>query len=512
MPVSSPSYFPPNRANGTIVGVTAGTTTTGSRNFLAGKSAGAYLAESDVIVIGDSALSAGTSSAPLNDANIVNSVIFGNNAGKSLNTWGGLESGPSIIVGGGSWSSTATGSSMIVIGCAVYPNATHATGASGGNYIGGSVLIGHQIGQNTPAGSYIARESVMIGNAILSTSQNAPNNNPANNVLIGHAVAVNSTAEGGGVGFVGNVIIGHSAGSDANGNFDVIIGFGAGGTYPGTQANSAGAVCIGANTALGNSGAGNTLIGFGSSMSGASTNNTLLGAGCILAGRVGNTLLGDQTMNGGNFVWGTSGCTLIGRNAGVAADANSSYKLIIENNDGVTQRSLIYGEMGNGNLCVGDSRTGVNRDMPGTNVLKLIAGTQSGAPLGGGMFYVTGANNDVHWVGSDGVDTNLIAGAAGALAYTYNAPLTGFAITVANDIAQLVLEPAGTLATGTVTLPAAPEDGDTVGISTTQTITALTISPNAGQTVADAPTTLGVGGAVRFLYRSANTTWYRIGN
>lgn len=224
-------------------------------------------------------------------------------------------------------------------------------------------------------------------------------------------------------------------------------------------------------------------------------------------------MLGDYSLShSASTIFSGDRQILIGLNAGQSSYAAVSDVFIVETNDFISLRTILFGDMSKGNLVVGNSLGGTNRDLPGTNVLKLIAGTQTGAPAGGGMFYVTGANNDVHWVGSDGVDTNLVLGASSGLAYTYNAPLTGFGITIANDIEQLVLEPAGTLATGTVTLPAAPEDGDTVGISSTQAITALTISPNAGQTVADAPTSFAIGGAVRFLYRAANTTWYRIGN
>lgn len=99
-----------------------------------------------------------------------------------------------------------------------------------------------------------------------------------------------------------------------------------------------------------------------------------------------------------------------------------------------------------------------------------------------------------------------------AQTYSYQTPATGFTITIGAGIAYLVLDPAGTLATGTITMPAAPSDGDVVHISSTQIITSLTISGNSGQTIADTVTSLALGGAVGFLYRTANTTWYRVHN
>lgn len=92
----------------------------------------------------------------------------------------------------------------------------------------------------------------------------------------------------------------------------------------------------------------------------------------------------------------------------------------------------------------------------------------------------------------------------------YLVPLTGFTKTVSNTTNVLVLEPAGTLATGTVTMPASPVNNQVVRISSTQIITALTVSPNTGQTVKGAPTTIAANGAVGWVYRQSNTTWYRI--
>ena len=95
--------------------------------------------------------------------------------------------------------------------------------------------------------------------------------------------------------------------------------------------------------------------------------------------------------------------------------------------------------------------------------------------------------------------------------YTYNAPITGFALTIAAGIQYLVLEPAGTLATGAVTMPASPPDGTVVRISSTQIITALTLTPNSGQTIVGSATTLAAAISIGYLYRSANTSWYRVG-
>jgi len=95
-------------------------------------------------------------------------------------------------------------------------------------------------------------------------------------------------------------------------------------------------------------------------------------------------------------------------------------------------------------------------------------------------------------------------------AYTYNVPLTGFALTIGASIQYLILDPAGTLATGTITMPASPTDGYRVGIASSKIVTALTLTPNTGQTIPNSPTALAAGVGVTFLYRNANATWYRV--
>ena len=90
-------------------------------------------------------------------------------------------------------------------------------------------------------------------------------------------------------------------------------------------------------------------------------------------------------------------------------------------------------------------------------------------------------------------------------------PTTGFSYTIPNTVTAFVLDPSGTLASGTVTLCAAPTDNQEVTVSVSQIITSFTVSPNTGQTVRGAPSasTFGPGG-MRYIYQSSNTTWYRI--
>lgn len=94
--------------------------------------------------------------------------------------------------------------------------------------------------------------------------------------------------------------------------------------------------------------------------------------------------------------------------------------------------------------------------------------------------------------------------------YDFQTPTTGFSYTFTN-FNVLFANPAGTLATGTVTMSATPVDGTTVTITSTQQITALTINANTGQSiVAGGVVQLNANTSRQYLYRAANTTWYLI--
>lgn len=120
------------------------------------------------------------------------------------------------------------------------------------------------------------------------------------------------------------------------------------------------------------------------------------------------------------------------------------------------------------------------------------------------------------------VDTNLPNGAnpqtyapsvqqVRARGYQQSTPLTAFAITAASNTNIVQLTPAGTLAAGAVTLPAAPVDGQTVKIFSTQIVTAFTLTPNSGQTInGTAVTALAANVGVEYVYSAASATWYRV--
>jgi hypothetical protein len=105
--------------------------------------------------------------------------------------------------------------------------------------------------------------------------------------------------------------------------------------------------------------------------------------------------------------------------------------------------------------------------------------------------------------------------AAPTVATTLATPGTGFNVAVPTPVSQqqwMILQPAGTLATGTVTLPlnTATRDGTQVLITTTQIITAFTLALNGASAAFGAPTTLAANAFFTMRFYQATNSWYKI--
>jgi hypothetical protein len=105
--------------------------------------------------------------------------------------------------------------------------------------------------------------------------------------------------------------------------------------------------------------------------------------------------------------------------------------------------------------------------------------------------------------------------ASPTLATNLYVPGTGFNITVPTPVSNdqwMLLQPAGTLATGTITLPlnTGVPDGTTVLITTTQEITSLTIALNGASAIFGAVTSLGAGCAAIYRFYQPTNSWYNI--
>lgn len=104
--------------------------------------------------------------------------------------------------------------------------------------------------------------------------------------------------------------------------------------------------------------------------------------------------------------------------------------------------------------------------------------------------------------------------ASPALATNIYTPGTGFNVAVPTPIAQqqwMLIQPAGTLASGTITLPMNTQtpDGTEVLVTTTQIITTFALAGNGAAAVYGAPTTLAANAFFRMRFVQPTNSWYR---
>ena len=105
--------------------------------------------------------------------------------------------------------------------------------------------------------------------------------------------------------------------------------------------------------------------------------------------------------------------------------------------------------------------------------------------------------------------------ASPTLATNLFTPGTGFNIAVPTPVAQqqwMLIQPAGTLATGTVTLPLNTQtpDGTQVTVTSTQIITSFTLALNGASNAFGAPTTMAANEFFTVRFYQATNSWYRI--
>jgi hypothetical protein len=96
----------------------------------------------------------------------------------------------------------------------------------------------------------------------------------------------------------------------------------------------------------------------------------------------------------------------------------------------------------------------------------------------------------------------------------YSAPnATGFNVQIDSMVGDvhLILTPEAGYATGTITLPLSPIDKQSVLVNSTQAIAALTVTPQAGNTVFGQPTTLAANGFFTLKFDALLKRWYRVG-
>ena len=151
--------------------------------------------------------------------------------------------------------------------------------------------------------------------------------------------------------------------------------------------------------------------------------------------------------------------------------------------------------------------------MPYINQLPLLSQVSGGDNL---VVY-NGANGDTRRLPVSALLTYFEQTfASPTLATNVYTPGTGFNIAVPTPVAQqqwLLIQPAGTLALGTVTLPlnTSTPDGTEVLITTTQQITGFTLALNGALASYGVPLTLAAGDFFRVRFVQSLNSWYRIG-
>ena len=159
---------------------------------------------------------------------------------------------------------------------------------------------------------------------------------------------------------------------------------------------------------------------------------------------------------------------------------------------------------------------------PGSDQPVVVTGGLSGTtsasigPNGGGIGFVVQAPNTIS-LRSNGNNELSVNGYAVAndvaladQSYTYNLVTTGFSYQIPSTTTSVVLDEAGTLATGTIILPNSITDGQTVRVGTSNTISALAVTPYSGTAnkCTASTVTLTQATPLHCIYRLANVTWY----
>lgn len=89
-------------------------------------------------------------------------------------------------------------------------------------------------------------------------------------------------------------------------------------------------------------------------------------------------------------------------------------------------------------------------------------------------------------------------------------PTTGQTVTILATTNCQICDPAGLLAALTIQFPVPTGDGHTFELSISQSVTTLTLTPNAGATIKGSFTTVSSYLATKYRYVASNTTWYEI--
>lgn len=250
-----------------------------------------------------------------------------------------------------------------------------------------------------------------------------------------------------------------------------------------------GATCVGGNINLtAGTGVGTNQTGGSINMNGGTSTGNVAGGAISLGGGFasGTGVGGGVTLSGG-----TGNATGAGGTATVVGGAGGTTGI----SGGVSIRSGPTIDGSTGSVSIQSAAaSGTNRN---TGSVSISTGAPTGSGSAGPIILAPGGNSTITMDGATAAVQFNRAVAFGGIAGS--APTTGFNITPTTDINYVVIGPAGTLATGTLTLPASPIQGREICMTTTQTVTTLTVAGN-GNTVFGAPTTITAATPFCMLY------------
>jgi len=376
------------------VGLNAGSGQTGNRVFLAGQSAGKFTTQADLIVIGDNAFASGTSAAPNSTASFAGMICIGSGAGavaSTASTTGGANGlTGSILIGLNAATAAVDCGSNIIVGSNA---AASVVGLVNSNPFYANVIIGSEaVAQLSPASGTFRTltNNVVIGKRACYGSLAHADSALTTSVILGADSCLNSFAQvSNGGNITSSVVIGYQAAQS----------LASAGAFT-TQNN----VIIGSNCIQSTASniTDNTLVGFGILADAGTFDSNVIVGSSSRTGSLNNTFIGTACSPS---VTPGSRNILIGNQAGSSLGAGYNDTFALETKVGATRRTLLAGDLNLGNLIVGNSNPATDRTTSGTNTLKLLNGTSTGAVTGGGFFYVNAGA--LHWVGSAGTDTTV---------------------------------------------------------------------------------------------------------
>lgn len=126
----------------------------------------------------------------------------------------------------------------------------------------------------------------------------------------------------------------------------------------------------------------------------------------------------------------------------------------------------------------------------------------------GGTASVTG---NVTFAKNATITGNIITGAGQIVTgYQYSVAANAATTTANINISRVIFDPAATIATHTVTLPAGAVDGQIISVHSTAQITSLTVNSATGTVKPSSAFQLNAGTGVEYFWHASATTWYKI--